>query len=126
MTTELCYHCNEGFVVKVARNGIGRSVNQSEVEAYQEIKSPYLCPIIAFSPDFRWITMKRVNIPGIRTRMRYARQIKHALKEYRISDIHFYNVGDIDGTPVIFDYGGMWISPRILNQTFNRIRGYEK
>ena len=116
----------EDFVVKVARNGIGRSVNQSEVEAFNEIKSPYLCPIIAYSPDFRWITMKRVEIPPLIVRMRHAKLIRRALREYRIQDIHFYNIGEINGTPVIYDYGGMWISPRILNQTFNRIRGYEK
>ncbi len=100
-------------VIKHARNRLGIRANKREVQRYEAYNSRYLCPIIARSMDFSFVVMPRVKIPSLFKRMRYARYLRMVLHPYRINDIHWYNVGELDGKPVLYDYGDSWFSFRM-------------
>ena len=99
-------------VVKIARNRISRYCNQLECELSGS--SIFLAPVISHSEDFSEISMVRVSIPGIGTRMRHARFLRRELRGTRISDIRWYNVGEWSGRPVLYDYGGSLVIIRII------------
>lgn len=109
------------YVVKEARNRIGVIINQREVETFLSIPSPYLCPILAYSNDYRSIKMKRVKIPSLRIRLRYARHLRKVLKPYRLQDIRWYNIGEIGNQPVLYDYGGLWLSLCVLKDLKHKV-----
>lgn len=111
---------HDGFVIKYAKNMFGRKANRNEVKRYEFLQSKYLCPIINYSPDYKWIVMVRANIPKFRTRLLYSRYLKMKLHTYKIGDIHWYNVGELDGEPVLFDYGESWFSFRIWKNVIPR------
>ena len=100
----------DSHVVKTARNRVSRYCNK--IEAELSGSSPYLARVLSVSEDFSTLKMERVVIPGLMERIR----ISHALKKKlgRFSDLHWYNVGLKDGTPVLYDYGGTFVIFRII------------
>ena len=98
------------YVIKVARNRISRECNRVEWELSDTSRYFAKCPMV--SPDYRELRMERVQIPGVLTRMKYAKFLRKELKG--ISDIHWYNVGETHGHPVLYDYGGTLIILRLI------------
>jgi hypothetical protein len=105
----------EDYVIKRARNKISVYCNKTEVE--RSGSSEYLAKVIETSDDFKVIKMERVDIPSLRTRLRYARLLKRQLKG--LSDIHWYNIGEKNGIPMLYDYGDTLVIWRIL---FRKLR----
>ena len=100
----------EDYVIKTARNKISIYCNQLEAE--KSGSSEYLALVIESSPDFKIIKMEKVEIPNIIKRLEYTRLLKKELKGF--SDIHWYNVGEKDGKPILYDYGGTLVLWRVL------------
>ena len=105
----------EDYVIKTARNRISIYCNKIEVE--RSGSSEYLAVVIENSPDFKTIKMEKVEIPELIKRLKYARLLKKELKGF--SDIHWYNVGEKDGKPILYDYGGTLVVWRVL---YNRLK----
>ena len=102
----------DGYVIKTARNRISRYCNQVEWELSGTNR--YFAKCLMVFPDFRELRMERVEIPGMMTRMRYARFMRMELKGAGVSDIRWYNVGKMHGHPVLYDYGGNFVLLRLL------------
>ena len=98
------------IVVKTARNRV--SVYCNKLEAELSGTSEYLAKVIEVSPDFRTLTMVKVDTPSFRKRLQYTKFLKKELKD--ISDVHWYNVGERNGKPMLYDYGGTLVTWRLL------------
>lgn len=113
-------YISQDYVIKIARNRFGMKANIKELMRFSKYGSTYLCPIT--DHGFSWIRMPRVSIPPVRERMRYARTLRKALKHTGISDIHFYNIGELNGRPVLYDYGDPWFPVWIFTGTIRKLR----
>jgi hypothetical protein len=103
---EIC----ENHVIKKARNRYSAYCNQLEAE--RSGSSKYLALVLDYSPDFSMLKMEKVEIPSIIKRLKYSKFLKSELKG--IGDIHWYNIGDKNGTPMLYDYGETFIIWRLL------------
>lgn len=99
-------------VIKYARKAVGIRANKREVARFEAYNSRYFCPILAYASDYHFVVMKKAQIPSLRKRLLYARYLRMMLHSYRINDIHWYNVGELNGRAVIFDYADSWFSFR--------------
>ena len=99
------------YVLKIAKNVFGIKANRKEVELTD--KSTLFAKVIDYSPDYFYLIMEKVSIPGILKRHRIAKDIRKKLAktDIRVSDVMWYNVGEReDGSAAVFDYGGSIVS----------------
>lgn len=100
-----------GYVLKIAKNAFGIKANRKEVELTD--KSTLFAKVIDYSPDYFYLVMEKVSVPGILKRHRIAKAIRKKLAKtgIRVSDVMWYNVGEReDGSAAVFDYGGSIVS----------------
>lgn len=100
----------DDYVIKKARTKTSRYCN--EMEATLSGTNPYLAKVIEVSSDYSYLKMERVKIPKFTKRLLYARYLKIELKG--ISDIHWFNIGEKNGKPVLFDYGQNFVLSRLI------------
>ena len=108
---------NETHVTKTARNRIAIYCNKVEVS--RSGTSKYLARVIEFTPDYKIIKMEKVQIPSIKKRLAHAKMLKHELKGF--SDIHWYNIGEKDGMPMLYDYGDTFVLWRIVINKIKKV-----
>ena len=97
-------------VIKIARNKV--FVHCNKLEAQLSGTSEYLAEVHGVSDDFTVLQMERVQIPPFRKRLEYTRFLKKELKG--MSDVHWYNVGEKNGRPVLYDYGGTLVTWKLF------------
>jgi hypothetical protein len=97
--------------------GDGRKHNLAEARDYAAAPAhvkPWLCPVVACSPEGTWLIARRASDVGMVSDADRKR-LRSALAGV-VDDLHGANIGLLDGKPVAIDYGFG------LNQPVRRVR----
>ena len=68
----------------------------------------YLADVKRIADTGGWLVMNRVAVSGSPVKLEEAKKVEAVLKKagIYIGEIAPYNMGRVDGHPVVFDYGG--------------------
>lgn len=104
------FDLGDGNVLKVSSHAYGTD-NADEVRLWNDVQGTkyekYFAPIVAADTEGRWIVMKKAKTyPHYENRLaeEAVRQVQPASKHYGLFDIHYGNVGELNGRPVMVDY----------------------
>lgn len=99
-----------GVVIKIANGSNGMVANTLEGQSWDHVQAEMpevahlFAPVLAFDPGGYWLVMSKAKNVGM---MWYGGSAEIEALEHRgiVSDLHAFNCGEIDGQPVIIDYG---------------------
>lgn len=119
--TRRVYDLGDGNVLKIAKSAQGKLCNKMEVDLFRVTDGPlkrFLAEIVSFDENYRWIVMKKYNVPFPNSRL-YRRKLMKIAESFRTRGIiPSPGVGNYrrpyrpnlrlgrDREIVIIDYGG--------------------